>query len=170
MLSMCSCGARKVNKSQSKEETKTELSDNSTIENKSETNVKTTTVVSVDDKNETVTEETTYEPVSLDTESYVINPDGSKTVFGNAKKTVKKTTKKNNTKSELVSKTDELKKETEHEQKDVKAVTVSKKENSSKQIDKKAFSPFNLLWFIIPICIIYVFYRIYKKLPLVPKL
>jgi len=56
-MSMCSCGARKVAKTETKKETHSSVADNSTIENKSETNVKTTTTVNVDDKNETVTED-----------------------------------------------------------------------------------------------------------------
>lgn len=168
-LGLISCGARQVKKEQSKEETKTETVDNSVIEKQVYTNVKTTFEIKVDDKNESVTTETTYSPEDPTKEAYVIEKDGTKVILNNSKKTVKTETKKNNTQSELVNKTDELKNEVIHEQKAVKQVTVSKKENNSKEIDKKAFSPFNLLWLLIPALIIYIFYRIYKKLPLVPK-
>lgn len=169
LYSACSCGARRVNKESNNEEIKTEVVDNSVTEKQTDTNVKTTTTINVDDKNETVTEETVYEPSNNTKESFVIEKDGTKVILNNAKKIVRKTTQNNNTKSELVNNIDELKKETVKEQKAVKQVVESKKQNSSKQIDKKAFSPFNLLWLLIPIGIIYVFYRIYKKLPLVSK-
>jgi len=170
LVSMCSCGARKVNKEHSKEETKSEVTDNSIIEKQTDTNVKTTTTIKVDDKNETVTEETTISPEDNTKEAFIIEKDGTKVVLNNTKKVYKKTTQKNNTHYELVNNIDELKKETVKEQKAVKQSNTSKKENSSKEVAKKAFNPFNLLWFIIPLLIIYVFYRIYKKLPLVPKI
>jgi len=170
LFAMCSCGARKSTVNKSKEENTQNVTDNSTTEKQSETNVKTATTVKTDDKNETVTEETEYTPQDASKESFVIEKDGTKVVLNNAKKIVRKTTQKNNTITASNTETQESKKETSKEQKAVKEVTASKKENISKQIDKKAFSPFNLLWFLIPIGIIYVFYRIYKKLPLVPKL
>jgi len=170
LYSACSCGARRVNKESTKEEIKTEVVDNSVIEKQTDTNIKKTTTVKVDDKNETVTEETITEPIDASKESFVIEKDGTKLILNNAKKIVRKTTQNNNTKTELVNNIDEFKKEAVKEQKAVKQVVESKKQNSSKQIDKKAFSPFNLLWLLIPIGIIYVFYRICKKLPLFPKL
>jgi FtsZ-interacting cell division protein ZipA len=162
-----SCGARKVQKEHSKEEAKTALKDNSVTEKHIDTNVKSEAKTTIDDKDETVTEETTYTPADPTKESYVIEKDGTKTVLSNAKKIVKKETKKNNTQSELVSKTDELKKESVKEKKAVKQSSASKKENSSKEVKKEPFNWFNMLWFLIPIAIIYIFYRIYKKLPII---
>ncbi len=169
-LLLVSCGSRKIQKSASKEETKTELTDNSTIEKKSETNVKTTTTLNVDDKNETVTEETIYEPKDPAKESFVIEKDGTKTVFGNARKTVKKTIQKNNTATskEILQVQNENK--AFKEQKDVTHKEVLKKENSSKQVDKKQFNPLNLIWIgSLALFVLWCAYRIYKKLPLVPK-
>jgi len=170
MVSTCSCSARKVQKSVSKEETKSTVTDNSKTELVIDTNVKTTTTEKTDDKNETVTEETEYAPQDASKESFVIEKDGTKVILNNVKKIVRKTTQKNNTVTASNTESQESKKKSITEQKSARQVLDSKKENSSKQIDKKAFSPFNLLWFLIPIGIIYVFYRIYKKLPLVPKL
>jgi len=164
-----SCGARHVKKSESKEETKNELIDNSTIEKKSGTNVKTTITIKADDKNETVTEEMTISPEDNAKEAFIIEKDGTKTVLNNAKKTVKKTTQKNNTQTKKIGNSELVQNSVIKEQKSVKAVVVAKKQENSKQIDKKELSPFNLLWLLIPVLIIYVFYRIYKKLPLVPK-
>ncbi len=169
-LMLFSCGARKVSKESSKEDIKNEVIDNSVIEKQSESNIKETTTVKTDDKNEIIIEETTYEPKDPSKESFFIEKDGSKTVLNNLKKTTKKTTQKNNTKSQLENNVSESKKEGFKEQKAVKHINESKKENSVKAIDKKQFNPFQLLWLIIPLLIIYIAYRKYNKLPFVPKI
>lgn len=169
LLSMCSCSSRKVNINKSKEETKTELTDNSVTENKTESNVKTETKTTVDNKNETVTEETTYTPQDNTKESFVIEKDGTKVVLNNTKKTYKKTTQKNNTKTDASTYIDSVKKEDAKELKSIKQRYTHKKENKAKNVEKEAFNWFNLLWFLIPVLALYISYRIYKKLPLVPK-
>lgn len=164
LITMCSCSARKVNKQSSKEETKTELTDNSVTEKQTETNVKTETTLKVDDKNESVTTETTYSPEDPAKEAYVIEKDGTKVVLNNVKKIVKTETKKNNTQTELVNKTDELKKEAEKEQKAVEQVNTSIKENKSKKVEKEPFNWRIIVWSLIAIAVIYYFYRKYKNL------
>lgn len=165
-----SCGARKVNKSQSKEETTTEISYNSTTENKSETSVKTTATVNVDDKNETVTEEIIYEPKDETKESFVIEKDGTKLVLNNAKKTVKKTTQKNNTVVSSNSEHASIENSTSKEQKSVKQINTTKKETKAKQVDKKQFNPFVSICIVaFGLILLWCIYRFYKKLPLVPK-
>ncbi len=168
-LLLVSCGARKVQKESSKEEIKTESVDNSIIEKQSESNVKQITTINVDDKNETITEETTYTPEDPTKEASIINSEGKKIILNNTKQTTKKTIQKNNTQSELIGKTEQLKKDVSKEQKAVKQVNMSKKENNVKNVKKEAFNPFQLLYFIIPIFIIYWAWRKYKQLPLVPK-
>jgi len=169
LVSMCSCGARKVNKEHSKEETKTKLTDNSTIEKKSETNVKTTITTKIDDKDESITTDETFEPIDPSKESFIIEKDGTKTIFNNLKKTVKKTTKKNNTATskEILQVQNENK--AVKEQKAVKQLNTSKKENSVKNVERKQFNPFELLYLIIPLLIIWFAYRKHKQLPFVPK-
>lgn len=159
-----SCGSRKVQIEKQKEETKTEITDNSVTEKQTETNVKTETILKVDDKNESVTTETTYSLEDPTKEAYVIEKDGTKVVLNNVKKIVKTETKKNNTQSELINKTDEFKKESEKEQKSVEQVNTSTKENKSKKAEREPFNWLNLLWFLIPIAVIYYFYRKYKNL------
>jgi len=170
-LGLISCGSRKVNKEQIKEETNSSTIIDRTFSGNTSSNAKTTTTVKVDDKNETVTEEISYTPADPTKESFIIEKDGTKVVLNNVKKTVKKTTRKNNVKSE--SKTDivEKKNTASKEQKAVKQVNDAKKETKSKQVDKKQFNPF------VSICIglfgllaLWCIYRFYKKLPLVPKL
>lgn len=160
----CGCGARHVKKSEHKEETKTELTDNSVTEKQTESNIKSETTLKVDDKNESITTETTYSPEDPEKEAYVIEKDGTKVVLSNIKKIIKTETKKNNTQSELVNKIDELKKEADKEQKSVEQVNTSTKENKSKKSEKEPFNWFNLLLFLIPIAVIYYFYRKYKNL------
>lgn len=159
-----SCGSRKVQIEKQKEETKTELTDNSVTEKQTETNVKTETTLKVDDKNESVTTETTYSPEDPTKEAYVIEKDGTMIVLNNIRKIVKTETKKNNTQTEQFGKTEQLKKEAEKEQKSVEQVNTSTKENKSKKAEKEPFNWFNLLWFLIPIAVIYYFYRKYKNL------
>lgn len=170
IVSMFSCGARKLNKEHTKEENKTEVVDNSVIEKQSENNVKTSTTIKTDDKNETVTEETTISPEDPTKEAFIIEKDGTKVVLNNTKRVYKKTTQKNNTQSQIFGKSEEVQKQASKEQKKVKQINTSKKENSVKNVKKESFNLFNLLWLLIPITIIYICYRIYKKLPLLPKI
>lgn len=169
-LGLISCSARKVNIEKQKEETKSEINDNSVAEIKTETNVKTTTTVKVDDKSQTVTEETILEPSDNTKESFVIEKDGTKVILNNTKKTTRKTTKNNNNSVVKDSFASENKKEAVKEQKEVKQTNTTKKEIKLKQVDKKQFNPF------VSICIVFFglillwcIYRFYKKLPLVPK-
>jgi len=171
LLSMCSCGARKSTVDKSKEETKTEIKDNSVNEIKTDTNVKTTTTVKTDDKNETVTEETILEPADNTKESFVIEKDGTKVVLNNVKKTVKKTTQKNNTKSESAIVKVENLLEVLKQNKEVKQTKTTKKEIKTKQVDKKQFSTFVMMCVVaFGLILLWCVYRFYKKLPLVPKL
>jgi FtsZ-interacting cell division protein ZipA len=171
LVSMCSCGARKVNKSQSKEETTQTVTDNSTSEKQSESNVKETTAVKTDDKNETVTEETIYEPNDPAKESFMIEKDGTKVVLNNIKKTVKKTTQKNNTAVSSSSERTEKQNNASKEQKAVTNTNTTKKEIKSKQVDKKQFNPFvSVVIGMFGLLVLWCIYIFYKKLPLVPKL
>lgn len=169
-LGLISCGARKVNKSAGKQEVKSEVVDKSIIKKESNTNVKTTTEVKTDDKNETVTEETVYEPTDHTKESFIVEKDGTKVVLNNAKKTIKITTQKNNT--AVVSNTEiqEKQNNTSKEQKAVKQVNDTIKENKQKQVDKKQFNPFVSICFVLfGLILFWCIYRFYKKLPLIPK-
>jgi ABC-type Na+ efflux pump permease subunit len=160
LVSMCSCGARKVNKQHAKEETKSEIVDNSVVEKQTDTNVKTTTIVKVDDKNETVTEETIMEPSDNTKESFVIEKDGTKVVLNNIKKTARKTTQKNNTQSQLSGNSEQVAKETVKEQKSVNNTITSKKENSVKNLDRKAIPWY---YFVIGFSVLVLFFYFFGK-------
>jgi hypothetical protein len=169
-LGLISCGARRVNKSHTEESTKTEVTDNSNTVTDKTTNVKTTTNTTTDYKNESITEETIYEPKNTSIEAYIIEKDGTKTVLNNATKTVRKVTKKNNTSTRANIAQVQNTKQAVTEQKDVKHVSVSKKKVITKEVKKEAVSWYNWLWLLIIPVMFVVTYRIYKKLPLVPKL
>lgn len=168
-LFLISCGSRKVQKSESKEEIKIESFDNSIIEKQSESNIKQTSTIKVDNKDKSITSEETFEPIDPTKEASIIDSNGKKTILNNSKKTTKTEAKKNNTETIKESLTVKNEKQAVKEQKVVKQVNTSKKENSSKEVEKEPFNPFQLLYFIIPLLIIYIAYRKYKQLPLVPK-
>lgn len=168
---LISCGARKVNKEQSKEETNSSTIIDRTFTGNTSSNAKTTTTVKFDDKNETVTEEISYTPADPAKESFIIEKDGTKTVLNNIKKTVKKTTQKNNISAVKEFLTTENKNNAFKEKKAVKQVSAAKKETKSKRVDKKQFNPFvSICIGLLGLLALWCVYRFYKKLPLVPKL
>ena len=156
-MGLISCGARKVNIEKQKEETKTEVIDNSVTDTEKETNTKTTTTVKTDDKNETVAEEISYTPDDPTKESFIIEKDGTKTVLSNVKKTVKKTIQKNNTQTQKSGNYEIVQKEVVKEQKKINNTNTSQKENKSKQTERTVAPWYWYLLLIIPICIIYYF-------------
>jgi len=164
IYSACSCGARKVNSEHSKEETQSNVTYNSKKESVMDTNVKTITTTTTDDKNETVTEETIMEPVDASKESFLIEKDGTKIILNNTKKTVRKTTKKNNTRVNYKLEHTENTKKAVKEQKSVKQVNASKKENKSKEVKREPFKWYYMFLLLIPVGVIYYFWRKYKNL------
>jgi len=157
---LCSCGARKVSTSSSKEETKAETIDNSKTEKQIDTNIKTATTIKVDDKNEMVTEETTISPEDNTKEAFIIEKDGTKVVFSNIKKTVRKTTQKNNTQSQLSGNSEQVAKEIVKQQKSVNNTITSKKENSVKNVDRKSIPWY---YFVIGFSVLVLFFYFFGK-------
>lgn len=153
-LVICSCGARKTDKTRTSVSSKMETTDNTIIEKQEESNVKVTENTKVDDKDETTTKESTYEPVDPTKPASVIEENGKKTVLDNAKKTTKETTQKNNTKTDSAKNTEKVEKKALAEKKGVTKKSDTKKANEEIHIDKKAWSVFNLLWLLIPIGLI----------------
>lgn len=161
ILCFCECGARKVSKEQSKEQTKTETVDNSVIEKNVDANVKTTIETKVDDKNETVTQETIYEPSDNAKESFVIEKDGTKVILNNAKKIVRNTTQKNNTQTSADTKKEEVKKESDKEQKVIKHFEITKKESILKESKRSGAKWYSYWW--IYLIILGVLYFLFKR-------
>lgn len=160
MILLCySCGSVKKDKTKTEEVTKTENSNNSNLEKKEESNVKITENTIIDDKNETVIEETNYEPIDNTKPATIIDADGKETKLNNSKKTTRKTTHKNNTKTDNSKNSDEFYKSELSEQSESKGKTEAKKEAEAIQVDRKAWSVYNLLWLLIPIAIVYLAWK-----------
>jgi len=97
---LCSCSARKAEKTRTSETIKTEIKTEAVIAKTEDTNIKKTEKTTVDDKNETTTKETVYEPIDPTKPAITTDPDGTKTILNNSKKTTRETTHKNNTKTD----------------------------------------------------------------------
>jgi len=149
-----SCGARKAEKSRTKEEVKTETTTAAVTAKTEESNVKKTENTIIDDKNETVTKETTYEPIDNTKPSSIVDPDGKETKLNNSKKTTRETTQKNNTKTDNSKNSNEFHKSELSEQSESKGKTEAKKADEVIHVDREAWSPWNLLWLLIPIGIV----------------
>lgn len=162
IMSLTSCGARKVDKQVLNEETETKIVDNSVSEKESESNVKTTILTKVDDKNETVTEETIYQPEDPTKEAIITDENGKKTILNNSKKTIKKITQKNNIKSESKSDSQIIEKEAIKDEKDIKASSNTDTVKKSSKTDRNAVSMWNWLWLLIPVGIIIWLFRKYR--------
>lgn len=160
-----SCGSRKVNKEKTKEEIHVEQTDNSVITS----NIDTFTKFNVVYKGQSITTENVFEPIDNTKEASIIDSNGKKTILNNSRKVIRNTVAKNNTVSDV----QETQKQAVKEQKAVKQVNTSKKENSLKVIDKKQFNPMQLILFgiafLIVVFLLWSAYRKYKNLPFVPK-
>jgi hypothetical protein len=150
-----SCSAVKKDKTTTKEEIKTETSNKSIVDKTEESNVKKTETTTVDDKNETVTKETTYEPIDSSKPASITDPDGRKTDLNNSKKTTRETTQKNNTKTAVAKASDEFHKSELSELSESDSKSEAKKADEAIQVDRKAWSPWNLIWLLIPIALIW---------------
>lgn len=152
-----SCAARKTDKSKTEETVKTEVSNNTIAIKTEDSNVKKTETITVDNKNETVTKETVYEPIDATKPASIIDPDGKKTDLNNSKKTTKETTQKNNTKTDNSILSAESYKSELSEQSSINNKSQTNKSNETKNVEKKAWSVFNLLWLLIlvPIYLVY---------------
>ena len=162
-----SCGTRKTSKSKTSEKAKTETVVEYVVEKKEESNLKKTEITTVDDKNQTTTKETVYEPLDNSKPASVTDPDGKETKLNNSKKTTRETTQNNNTKTDNSLTTSESKKaELSENIKDLK------KEVAEKTVDdrqsKKNSSYYKFLWFLIPIGMVYFFWK--NKAAIVKKL
>lgn len=136
-------------------------------------NIKTESTIKKDDRDEVVIKETTYEPSDNSKPSIIIDEDGKRTTLENVKKTTKETTQKKNTKTENVSKKDEVvnitTKEKENGESSVSVISKDNttKDSKSKQSETEPFNMLKLLWLLVPIgigLILYYFYRKYKQL------
>ncbi len=160
---MNSCSARKAEKTRSTEETKTEAATESDIAKKEESSLNVEQKTTVVEKEKVREVETTYKPIDPTKEATVTTPEGKKHILNNAKVVIKETTQDKETKtdtsinSEITNKS-ELKEESESNNK-----AAAKKASEAIVIDKKEWSPVNLLWLFIPVLIVVFLYNKYKS-------
>ena len=168
LVSMTSCGARRVNKSntETKETTKTQIaiSDNSKIVTDLSTNTKTTVTTEINEQIGEVIETTIEEPVNPKLPASVIDEKGNKVELNNTKRTKSKRTVLSDKKTLNNKVVDNSIKVAKTEQKDVK--TDIKSDNSKvsksnvKNIDKKGFN-FLSLWWLLLLIPAYLLWRKY---------
>jgi DNA mismatch repair ATPase MutL len=149
-----SCGAKKIDKTKTKEEVKIETKAEAVTAKTEDTNVKKTENTTIDDKNKTVTKKTTYEPIDPSKPASITEPDGTKTDLNNSKKTTEETTQQNNTKTDNSKKSDEIYKSELLELSESNSKSEAKKASEEIKVNRTAWSLWNLLWLIIPIGII----------------
>lgn len=150
-----SCGARKSEKARTEETIETEIAYKSKID-KSEvldSNVKKSETTIVDDQNQTTTVKKTMEPVDPEKPSSYTDDTGKKKELNNAKETIETTTKKNNTKTESDIKTNASVKtdKKDFEQKDLKINQDIVKKDEEINVDRKAWSIWNIAWLLLVI-------------------
>jgi hypothetical protein len=173
---MMSCNARKVESNKKEEATKTDVtlnsdnSDNSSLEIKEDFNIKKTSTSKVDQQNQSESDELTVEPIDNTKPSIYTDPSGKKHVLENAKMTNKKNKQNTKTNSSNSDNFDEFRKAELKYQNEQKAKLAAKlkaeKELSekNKKVDKEEFSSWNFLLLLIPIALMIVVWKVYKKL------
>lgn len=169
LILVCSCGARKSEKTNksviSKIET-TDLSrnDKSILEN---SNIKSSEKITINNQDQTITIEEIIEPLDILKPATYIDVFGKTEQFNNAKKTTKTTVKNNNTKSDQESKkeigTNSVQKE--NQQNDVKKAAQTKKNEIKKNIDREAWSIWNFAWLLllVPVCLLWKYWGKIKE-------
>jgi hypothetical protein len=158
-LMICSCGARKSDKSRLDEVQKTEITDNSGKVQKEESNIRENSTIKVDDKNKIKTTETKYKPVDPTKEASVTTPDGKKHNLNNAEIVIKETEQQNNTKTDNSTNSEQFHKSEVSELSEFKAKADVKKASEVIKIDREAWSIWNWLWLLVPIGLIVIVWK-----------
>lgn len=154
LLVFCQCGTRKATKNRTEETAKTEVSATDKTKTTAETNVKQEVVKTTDDKNETVTETVIYTPIDPAKPATVTDEEGKTHSINNVVYKKERTTKKNNTSikensnQEITEKAEIIK--------DLKTLTENYKKSDAEKIniERQAWSLWNLLWLLIPVSLI----------------
>ena len=160
---MNSCGSRKAEKNRINEESKTEATTESDIAKKEESSLNVDQKTTVVEKEKVREVETTYKPIDATKEATVTTPEGKKHILNNAKVVIKETTQDKETKtdtsinSEITNKSELTDKSKTDNKADVK------KSSEAILIDRKEWSPVNLLWLFIPVLIVVFLYNKYKS-------
>ena len=173
LLNSCSARKSEVFKKQEASETeRTELVEKNTNTSISSTDTKTETKqenTKVISENETVIEETTDTPIDGSAVSEIIHPDGTKTIFKNVMRTIKKTRSKNNQNAvssfNQISNTASESKSNQVKQEKKQSNLLEKKSTSQKEklVQKESWSILNLLWLIVPVLVLYYLFKKYRS-------
>jgi hypothetical protein len=171
-LVILSCGARKVNKSDTEETTKEkskEVVSNDVVKTE---NTKIETKTKTDESTKETIKETTYKPIDNKKPALFTDSKGQKKELYNTEYTEREITRnkeskfEGNTNTLVNTKTSDKTKKTSEKEKD------NKKKEKTKEVDKKQFDPVSVLisywWFFLLLIIVYYLYRKYKNKFLIP--
>ena len=164
LLVFCSCGSRKAEKNREKTTVKTEVSTVDKTQSTAELNVKQEVVKTTDNKDETVTETVIYTPIDATKPATVTDEEGKTHSINNVVYKKERTTKKNNTSikensnNEITEKAEILK--------DLKTLTENYNKTDAEKIniERQAWSLWNLLWLLIPVSLIAVLLKYKGKI------
>jgi hypothetical protein len=154
-----SCNARKAEKNRATEGTKVELETSATLEKKEESAVKVQEKTSVTENTKSKVFETSYRPIDPTKEATVTTPEGKKHILHNAEVVIKETTQDKETITDTFIKSENNNKSEIKEKSKSNNKAAAKKASELILIDKKAWNPVNLLWFLIPVFILAVLWK-----------
>jgi Flp pilus assembly protein TadB len=164
LLAFCQCGTRKATKNRTQETSKIEVSATDNTKTTAETNVKQEVVKTTDNKDETVTETVIYTPIDATKPATVTDEEGKTHLLTNSTYKKERTVKKNNTSI----KENSNKETTEKAEiiKDLKTLTENYKKSDAEKvnIERQAWSLWNLLWLLIPVSLIAVLLKYKGKI------
>lgn len=158
---ICSCGTRKMNKTEISESYKSEQSNVTNQNIISETNIKQTTTVAESDNGLTVTEENTIEPVDPTKPATYTDENGNKHDLTNSKKTTRKTTVKSDYKKQQTSEVSLQESAKSETQSILTAKTEIKHEASAKNVDRENY--WSWWWLLVPAGILVLVVWSYRK-------
>lgn len=163
-IGLCSCGARKKEKSNLTEIVKTEEVKKETETEKEDTNVQKTEETKTNSQTGTTTKKITTRPIDPTKPATVTDKKGNKTKLDNAELVEEETTTNNSTITDQKSALDiKAKKERTRILEEQRKV-ATKKEEEILNLKRDKFSMWNFLWLLIPAGIVFLIYRFKDKI------
>lgn len=168
-LLLIGCGARKVQKSETEQQTKTEISETVNNDVKAESNVKKETKITVDDSTKEVIEEIIISPIDNNKEATYTDEAGKQTKLSNTSVTKRKTNRNKAVSQQTQEKANESLKSSDKTVKNTNAKSETKEVSEIKNVDKKQFNiigqilSYWWLWLLI-IIVIYLFKKYREKI------
>lgn len=158
-LLLIGCGARKVQKTETEKEVKTETFETVKADVKTESNVKTEVVTTVNDSTKEVIEETVITPIDNTKEAVYTDEVGKQTKLNNTSLTKRKTMRNKAVSEQKKENVNDSKKASDNTFKTNNAKSETKEQSEIKNIDKKQFDPMAFiisywwLWLLIIIAV-----------------